>query len=71
MFLTTDELRELTGRARPTAQVAWLRRYRWRLALDADGRPKVARAYYEHRMVSEEPPQAATRPDFAAIRTRA
>ena len=71
MFLTPNELRELTGRVRPTAQVAWLRRYRWRLALDADGRPKVARAYYEHRMVSEEAPKPTARPDFAALRTRA
>ncbi len=71
MFLTANELRELTGRVRPKAQVAWLRRYRWRLALDADGRPKVARAYYERRMVLEEAPKSAARPDFAAINTRA
>ena len=72
MFLTANELRELTGRVRPTAQIAWLRRYRWRLALDADGRPKVARAYYERRMVTdEEAPKSEARPDFAAISTRA
>lgn len=71
MFLTVNELRALTGRVRPTAQVAWLRRYRWRLALDADGRPKVAREYYEHRMVTEQAPTPTAQPDFSAIRARA
>jgi hypothetical protein len=65
MFLTPDELRELTGRARPTAQAAWLREHRIRHYVNAAGRPVVARAWIGAGDVPG--PQPAT-PDFAAIK---
>jgi 23S rRNA G2445 N2-methylase RlmL len=49
-YLTSAELRELTGRARPEAQVAWLRRNAWNFALPDAGRPLVLRAYRDYRM---------------------
>lgn len=68
MFLTAAELFELTGRIQPSAQTRWLRRKRWRFELDADGRPKVARAYHDRRMLGDDAKEPGPRPDFAAIR---
>jgi hypothetical protein len=49
MFLSPTELRELTGRQHADAQIRALEREDWPFVLDADGRPKVARAVYEAR----------------------
>jgi hypothetical protein len=69
LTLTPDELCALTGRKQPSKQVAWLTANGWRFALNANGRPVVARAYYERRMVAG--PARATAdvpvPDFAAL----
>lgn len=54
MFLTAAELAELTGYRRPSAQLRWLREHRWRFEVNAVGHPRVARAYFERRMVSRE-----------------
>ena len=69
MILTPDELHALTGRRQPSKQIAWLAANGWRFVLNADGRPVVARAYYERRMVAG-PARAvadAPTPDFAAL----
>ena len=60
MFLTEDELRELTGRERPSAQTRWLTAQRWPFALDSSGRPKVLRSVVEtklggHATIPREP----------------
>jgi hypothetical protein len=34
-------------------QLTWLRRWRWRFAVAADGSPRVARAYWSKRMIDE------------------
>jgi hypothetical protein len=44
MLLTEQDIKELTGRQRPTAQVRWLKAHGWPFEVDADGRPKVLRA---------------------------
>lgn len=67
MFLSPDDLHELTGRMRKGAQVAWLRHNRWRFVLDADGNPKVSRAYFDHRMTGIETPEPGARPNFEAV----
>lgn len=51
MFLTSTELLDLTGYRRPSLQIAWLRAHRWRFAVNAAGHPRVARGYFEARMV--------------------
>ena len=67
LFLTPDEIQELTGYKRPTDQRRWLQRAGWPFALDANNRPKVARAYAERRLSGEA--EAATQePDFSAVR---
>lgn len=43
MFMTQDEVTEMTGRVRPKEQVRWLESERFGYVLDADGRPKVLR----------------------------
>lgn len=69
MFLTAADLEELTGYRRPSAQARWLRDHRWRFEKNAAGHPRVARAYFERRMVAREagavdfPP-----PDWTAAR---
>lgn len=50
MFLTTDQLRELTGCARIAQQIEWLRSHRYAFDLDAKGRPVVLRAHVEARL---------------------
>jgi hypothetical protein len=46
MFLTVEELRELTGRLFYSLQIAWLRRNGWKFEV-GQNRPKVARTYFE------------------------
>lgn len=53
LFLTKDELADLTGRRKGKLQVEWLRKHGWRFDTNACGAPKVARAYFEQRMVGE------------------
>lgn len=71
LFLTRDELEELTGYRRPHEQVRWLTKRRWRFEQNAAGAPRVARAYLERRMVGEERSEAPGPParhNFAALR---
>lgn len=67
MFLTPDELRDLTGRRQAARQIEWLRRYGWRFAVSAAGAPRVARAYFDKRMAGTETAEPSNQPDFAAI----
>lgn len=49
MFLTRDEVRELSGYKRRSDQVRWLRDNRYPFELDKDGNPKVPRIAVETR----------------------
>ena len=55
MFLTREELRELTGRARKAAQIDQLRRMGIPYYLNAAGRPVVARAVIEGGKQKSQP----------------
>ncbi len=50
LFLTSEELRELTGFRAAHCQVRWLERNRWRFALNRRNEPRVARQYFQERM---------------------
>ena len=50
MFLTADELRDLTGYTLPAHQLRWLARHGWRHEVSGLGRPVVSRAYAERRL---------------------
>lgn len=44
MFLTREEIKALTGRIRPSAQIRWLRQNGLETLRRADGQPLVLRA---------------------------
>lgn len=69
-FLSPDEMTALTGYVRRSGQIAWLRERGWRFELDRDGRPRVARAFMERRMVGETVAQEAPEPNWAALGVR-
>jgi hypothetical protein len=54
MFLTPDELKTLTGRARRAAQIDALRRMGIAFWVNAAGRPVVAKAAIEGRAVANQ-----------------
>lgn len=43
MFMTQEEVVELTGRVRASAQIRWLDEHLFGYVVGADGRPKVLR----------------------------
>ncbi len=49
MFLTTENLRDLTGYRKPALQIRWLAENGYSFDVRGDGRPVVSRAYYEGR----------------------
>jgi Domain of unknown function (DUF4224) len=51
LFLSKDELADLSGFARPTLQIRWLTENGWRYSVDANGKPRVAREHFAHRLV--------------------
>jgi len=53
MFLTTEELCELTGLARPNAQARWLQDRGFIYQVRADGRLIVSRRHVEQRLGGE------------------
>ena len=66
MFLTADEVADLTGLKRPTAQASWLRANGWPVEVDAGGRPKVLRSVVEARMGGARQHQQST-PNWDAL----
>lgn len=72
LFLTPIELAELTGRSTSAGQRRWLDANGYRFALNANGRPIVARGHVLARLgavqaESNESAAPAPRPNFAAI----
>jgi hypothetical protein len=43
MFLTAEEVAELTGYSKPGAQIKWLQAEKYGFAVDGYGKPKVLR----------------------------
>lgn len=71
LFLDASELEQLTGYRRAHEQKRWLGARRWRFETNAAGEPRVARAYFERRLVGEartEDPAPPARHNFAALR---
>jgi len=50
MFLDDDDVRNLTGFQRPSAQVRWLRDRAYPFELAAGGKPKILRSVVEDRL---------------------
>ncbi len=63
MFLSSDELTELTGYKRPSKQIAWFRQYGIRVFVSRVGHPRILRSDLESK--DGEP---RTKPDLDALR---
>ena len=64
MFLSSQELQQLTGYARSSAQIRWLRRNGWRFTVNALRAPVVALAEFNRHMVGGKAATATQEPNF-------
>ena len=71
MFLTRDELAELTGYQLPAWQARWLDAHHWRYERSISGRPIVLRAHAESRLSDPSIAAPAVSLNLAAIQKRA
>lgn len=58
MFLSKEQLKELTDRSRPTAQIRWLDKNNYSYEISAEGMPKVLLSVVEDRLegkIGKEP----------------
>ena len=75
-FLTSSEVEELTGRQFPTSQIKWLKENEWQFAVNATGRPVIARLYSQAKLCGIDPktffqPQkSGWEPDVEAFRKK-
>lgn len=67
MFLTPDEIRELTGYQRHADQRAWLEKRGWKFEISANGRPVVLRSFAAQRMGEDQKKQKNAEPNFSII----
>jgi hypothetical protein len=67
MFLTSQELQRLTGYARSSAQIRWLRKNGWRFTVNALKKPIVAVAESERKLVSRDGMTRHHEPNFGAL----
>jgi hypothetical protein len=65
VFLSSEELKKLTGYQRASAQVRWLRRHGWRFTVNALGEPVVAMAEFNRHMVGGR--AAVQEPNWEAL----
>lgn len=68
MFLTNQELNELTDRKIPKAQINWLRKQSYPFEISANGKPKVLREYVMQKLRDSKSVSSSTEPNFDAIR---
>lgn len=67
LFLTPEEVEQLTGFRAPARQVAWLRDKGWRFEINGNRRAIVARKYAEKMLGCGTPEESSYRPNFAAL----
>lgn len=77
LFLTHEELTELTGYQTPKGHTRWLEKNRWRFVLTRSQQARVSRDYFLERMGSTKTRTGATtmenhaaalvQPDFSAM----
>jgi len=72
LFLTSDELHELTGYKKPGKQLAWLRGQGFIFRVAADGYPRVDRSHYLKLMggMDGASQHAKTHPDFSSLQSK-
>lgn len=67
MFLTVDDLAELTGYRSAKGQIDWLRARGWVFELNRLGKPKVDREYYRSKMGNCAATAPIIEPNWAAL----
>jgi phosphohistidine phosphatase SixA len=67
MFLSPDELADLTDRKRQTDQARWLRENGYRFAVSAAGRLKVLRAEVDRHLLGSHRPKVDAGPRLDLI----
>ena len=69
IYLTIEELKEITGRVNATAQIKWLRSQGFTVLLRADGRPLVSRNHFEAMMGGQhyQSKVQVHEPDFSTL----
>jgi hypothetical protein len=67
MFLTPDEVRQLTGRTRPSAQIIQLEVQGIKFITDADGKPIVVRNDIGATMEPARAQRRAIKPNWEAL----
>ncbi|MGH8631519.1 MAG: DUF4224 domain-containing protein [Burkholderiales bacterium] len=51
LFITPDQLAEVTDRVQHAAQIRWLQAHNWKFEISATGRPRVLVAEMERHML--------------------
>jgi len=69
MFLKKNEIKELTGYARPSSQTNWLIENSYPFEIGADGYPRVMYSYVERRLggFTKQERKKRHTPNFAAL----
>jgi len=69
LFLTTDELRELTGLRVAAYQCKWLEKHGYVFETNASGKPKVLRIFLMQKlgMARQQSIGLGTEPNFEAL----
>ena len=68
LFLTQDELRELTDLRLPKAQIRWLQKHAYPYEISGAGKPKVLKSFVLNRLQNiSNITSIANEPNFDAI----
>lgn len=68
MFLTAQQLEQLTGKKRPSAQARWLRDLGWKFVFNSEGRVIVLEREAERHLVGGGAKERRrTEPDLKAL----
>ena len=67
LFLTLEELSQLTGFKTPARQVEWLRTKGWRFEINGNRRANVARTFAEKMLGCGVPEEQGYKPNFSAM----
>ena len=67
MFLSQEQIVELTGLNRPSSQARWLRSRGWRFDVRADGKLVVHELEAQKHLCGVTPARKRTEPDLRAL----
>ena len=69
IYLTIEELKEITGRVKASAQIKWFRSQGFTVLARADGRPLVSRNHFETMMGGQhyQSKELVHEPDFSTL----